>query len=140
MKFQLFILALPLALCVAGCNKESSSTANSTDTESATNMTAKDVDNTRQNTRDREHAAVTPSDQSDSAADRELTQKIRQACMSGTNNFSTEAQNIKVVTTNGKVTLRGPVDTEAEKTHIEMIAKNIAGAGNVEDDLEVKTR
>ena len=140
MKSQLFYLVLPLALCVTGCNQNSSTTANSTDMTGATNTAANRADNSRPNMRDRERASVTPFDQGGSPADRELTQKIRQACTSGTNNFSTAAQNIKVVTINGKVTLRGPVDTDAEKTNIVTIAKSFAGDGNVEDELEVKAR
>jgi len=58
--------------------------------------------------------------------------------MNGPNYYSTTAKNIKIVTVNGKVTLRGPVNSEAEKTSIVTIAKTVAGDGNVDDQLEVK--
>jgi hyperosmotically inducible periplasmic protein len=50
------------------------------------------------------------------------------------------AHNVKIVTANGNVTLRGPVNSEAEKVAIASKAKRIAGAGNVDDQLEVKTQ
>jgi osmotically-inducible protein OsmY len=138
MKANLFVLVLPLALCVAGCNEKNNGAADTSSTSTATNAAATAVDNSGQNVRDREHATVTPVDQGGSPADRDLTQKIRQACVSGTNNFSVAARNIKIVTVNGKVTLRGPVNTDAEKTSIVAIAKSVAGDANVEDQLEVK--
>jgi osmotically-inducible protein OsmY len=99
--------------------------------------TAPDVDNTAKNVRDRNDATLTPADQGTSPADREVTQKIRKALMIDTSGYST-GKNIKIITVNGKVTLRGPVKTEAEKTGIVTIAKTVAGEGNVEDQLEVK--
>jgi osmotically-inducible protein OsmY len=48
------------------------------------------------------------------------------------------AHNVKIVTANGNVTLRGPVNSEAEKVAIARKAKAIAGAGNVDNQLEVK--
>jgi hyperosmotically inducible periplasmic protein len=45
---------------------------------------------------------------------------------------------VKIVSANGSVTLRGPVKTEEEKTAIASKAQAIAGAGKVDDQLEVK--
>ena len=49
-----------------------------------------------------------------------------------------DAKNIKIITRNGKVMLRGPVKTQQEKDAIAAKASEIAGKGNVEDQLEVK--
>jgi|GEM_PF-3321225 len=104
-----------------------------------TNTTVTDANNSRLNVRDRNDATLTPGDQGSSAADRDITQKVRQSIVSGTNNYSLAARNVKIITVNGKVTLRGPVNTAEEKAGIAAIAINIAGAGNVDNQLEVKT-
>ena len=53
--------------------------------------------------------------------------------------LSTSAQNVKIVTNDGKVTLRGPVKSEQEKKEIETKAKQVAGVKNVENQLEIAT-
>jgi osmotically-inducible protein OsmY len=52
--------------------------------------------------------------------------------------LSFTAKNVKIITVNGKVTLRGPVKSEQERATIEAAAKKIAGAGQVENLLELK--
>ncbi len=94
-------------------------------------------DNTATNERDRSGETQTSGDQSNSPADLKITQAIRQALMKDSE-LSTTAKNIKVITANGHVTLRGPVKTEAEKTAIASLVKSIAGEANVDDQLEVK--
>jgi hyperosmotically inducible protein len=124
---------LPLCLLLAGCND------NKTATESnPARATTPDADNTAKNVRDRDDAALTPGDQGNSPADREVTQKIRKALVIDASGYSVTAKNIKIITVNGKVTLRGPVKTDAEKMGIATIATSVAGAGNVDDQLEVK--
>jgi osmotically-inducible protein OsmY len=54
--------------------------------------------------------------------------------------LSTDAKNIKVITINGVVTLRGPVNTVKEKSTIEAKAQSIAGINNVDSQLEVIRR
>ena len=49
------------------------------------------------------------------------------------------AKNVKVITENGVVTLRGPVKSEAEKARIAELAKATAGQAKIENQLEVKT-
>lgn len=94
------------------------------------------ADNTARNERDRGGALV-PTDQSESRPDREMTQKIRKAIV-GDRTFSTMAKNIKIITVNGHVTLRGPVRTEEERRAVLEKAHQIAGAAEVVDQLEVK--
>jgi hyperosmotically inducible protein len=132
-------LALSFCLLFAGCKEKvnSSADAASGSAPDSKAMTA-DADNSAKNVRDRNDATLTPGDQGNSPADREVTQKIRKGLVIDASGYSATAKNIKIITTNGKVTLRGPVKTDAEKMGIVTIAKKVAGEGNVEDQLEVK--
>ena len=103
-----------------------------------TNGLGRAVDNSGINVRDRDTNNLTVGDQGDSPADIDLTQKIRKALVMDSN-YSMTAKNIKIITVNGTVTLRGPVDSDSEKSGLETLAKNIAGDGNVIDQLEVKS-
>jgi osmotically-inducible protein OsmY len=94
-------------------------------------------DNTGQNVRDRGGATRTPGDQSESKADLTLTQRIRKALMAD-KSLSTTAKNIKIITVNGLVTLRGPVKNPQEREKIVAKAQNMAGADKVENQLEIK--
>ena len=94
-------------------------------------------DNTVTNDRDRSGETKTSGDQSNSSADLKITQAIRQALMKD-RELSTTAKDIKVITANGQVTLRGPVKTAQEKAKIDQIAKSAAGGARIDDQLEVK--
>jgi hyperosmotically inducible protein len=94
-------------------------------------------DNTKVNQRDTNGAALTPMDQSNSQTDLKITQQIRQAVMAdGTLSFT--AKNVKIITQGGKVTLRGPVKSEQERSNIEAAARKVAGVAQVDNQLEVK--
>jgi len=71
-------------------------------------------DNTGKNVRDRDDHTLTPGDQSSNEADVELTRRIREAVVAD-DSLSTSAHNIKIITINGMVTLRGPVSSTEEK-------------------------
>jgi hyperosmotically inducible protein len=94
-----------------------------------------DAANSGVNTRDRNSAELTPMDQGGSASDRKITQQIRQDLMKD-NSLSFTAKNVKVITINGKVTLRGPVKSEAERSAIEAAARR-AASGGVDSQLEI---
>jgi hyperosmotically inducible protein len=94
-------------------------------------------DNTVTNERDRSGETKTSGDQSNSSADLKITQAIRQALMKDSE-LSTTAKNVKIITTNGQVTLRGPVKTAQEKTKVDQIAKSAAGGAQIDDQLDVK--
>jgi len=96
-----------------------------------------DVDNTRRNVRDRDGATLLPGDQGNSETDRTMTQQIRKALMKD-RDLSTTAKNVKIITVNGNVTLRGVVKTDQEKTDIVAKAKQVAGVTQVNNQLEVK--
>jgi hyperosmotically inducible periplasmic protein len=94
-------------------------------------------DNTAINERDRSRETQTSGDQSNSSADLKITQAIRQALMKDSE-LSTTAKNIKIVTNNGQVTLRGPVKDAREKAKIDQLAKSAAGDAKIDDQLDVK--
>jgi hyperosmotically inducible periplasmic protein len=94
-------------------------------------------DNTATNERDRSGETKTSGDQSNSSADLKITQAIRQALMKD-GELSTTAKNIKIITDNGQVTLRGPVKSAQEKAKIDQLAKSAAGGAKIDDQLDVK--
>lgn len=93
-------------------------------------------DNSKTNQRDRDKAAATADKQKMSPEDRELTRKIRKA-VTGDKSLSTYAHNVKIITQDGKVTLKGPVRSGEEQTAVLAKAKEIAGEGNVTDEMDV---
>jgi osmotically-inducible protein OsmY len=46
---------------------------------------------------------------------------------------------VKIITANGTVTLRGPVNNDGEKTKIAELAQSAAGSAKIDNQLEVKT-
>ena len=94
------------------------------------------ADNTATNERDRSGKTQTSGDQSNSSADLKITQAIRQALMRDGELFTT-AKNIKVITENGQVTLRGPVKNIQEKARVNQLAKSAADGAHIVDQLDV---
>jgi osmotically-inducible protein OsmY len=76
-------------------------------------------------------------DQGGSEGDRAITQEIRKAIVDR-DGFSIDAKNVKVITRDGVVTLRGPVKTAEEKATIASISSKAAGVKHVDDQLEVE--
>lgn len=95
------------------------------------------ADNSGQNSEERNRGSLTADNQSNSRADINITKEIRQS-VERNDNFSILAKNVKIITVNGVVTLRGPVKTAEEKSNIEQIAQKLAGGNNVNDQLEIK--
>jgi sporulation protein YlmC with PRC-barrel domain len=96
-----------------------------------------EADNTRINVRDRDSRTLTPLDQGNSQSDLQTTAQIRKVIIAN-KTMSVNAHNVKIITQNGRVTLRGPVNTAQEKRSINEIANRIAHSGNVDDQLEMK--
>ena len=94
-------------------------------------------DNSKKNERDRSGDAKTPLDQSNTPEDRKITQNIRQAVVKD-DSLTMTAKNVKIITSGGQVTLRGPVKSAEEKLKIETLAKAVAGDTKVDSQLEVK--
>lgn len=95
-----------------------------------------DASNSGINKRDRDDKTLTPMDQKNNESDLKITQEIRQALMKG--EFSMDAKNIKVITRNGAVTLRGPVKTAAELEKISVQVKAMPGIKSIDNQLQVK--
>jgi len=83
-------------------------------------------DNTKANREDRNKAAITADQQKMNRSDREITRKIRRALVAD-DSLSTYAHNVKIITRDGLVTLRGPVRSAEEKKLVEAKAAEIAG-------------
>jgi len=95
------------------------------------------ADNTSKNQRDRSGETRTSGDQSNSHEDVQLTAAIRRAVVKD-HSLSATAKNVKIITADGIVTLRGPVQNEAEKTKIAELAQSAAGNAKIDNQLEVK--
>ena len=122
MKRTLLVLACLSALSVAALAADDKKT---------------NPDNTATNERDRSGETQTSGDQSNSSSDLKITQAIRQALMKD-GELSTTAKNIKIVTANGQVTLRGPVKNAQEKSKIDQLARSAASGAKIENQLDVK--
>jgi osmotically-inducible protein OsmY len=96
-----------------------------------------DADNSAKNTRDRSDQTLTPTDQGESAADRELSANIRKAIVDD-DALSMNAHNVKIITKGGVVTLRGPVKNASEKASVAAKAQKIAGVKRVDNQLEIE--
>jgi osmotically-inducible protein OsmY len=102
-------------------------------TTSATGF--KPADNTAVNARDRSTNGLTATDQGTSASDREITRQVRRT-IAQDKQLSFTAKNIKVITINGKVTLKGPVRTPQEREIIAALAQQVSGVAAVDNQLE----
>jgi osmotically-inducible protein OsmY len=78
----------------------------------------------------------TADSQGNHKPDVETTAQIRKA-LQADHALSVAAHNVKVITKNGTVTLRGHVKTDEERTSIGQKAEEIAGKGNVTNELTV---
>lgn len=94
-------------------------------------------DNTAVNKRDRAKTEPTADQGKNNKSDREIMQQIRKSIVAD-KALSTYGHNVKVISQNGKVTLKGPVHTDDESKSIESKATEVAGAGNVTNQLSVK--
>lgn len=93
-------------------------------------------DNTKMNQADRSNDRPTADQQKDNPSDRELTQHVRQAIMED-KSLSTYAHNVKIISQNGVVTLKGPVRSDDERRAIEAKANEVAGKDKVVNELTV---
>ena len=105
----------------------------------AQNPAATAPDNSGINVRDRPADAMTAGEQSNNNGDLQLTSEIRQAIVRD-DSLSMMAHNVKIISTNGTVTLRGPVKSDAEKAAVASKAQAIAGANKVDNQLEVASQ
>ena len=95
------------------------------------------ADNTARNKRDQNGATLTPIDQSNDSNDLKLAAAVRRAVV-GADGLSFTAKNVKIIAADGRVTLRGPVKSQAEKTRVEQVARQAAGSASVVSQLEIE--
>jgi osmotically-inducible protein OsmY len=124
------LLFLLPAVLVIGCSRDRDAR------QAPQSSAAVEPDNSGRNVRDRNEGTKTAGDQSENEADRTITQNIRQA-ITADDSLSTNAKNVKIITNDGTVTLRGPVKSEKEKADIEAKAKQVAGVKRVDNQLEI---
>jgi len=96
-----------------------------------------ELENTEINARDKDNTTLTPEDQKETKKDIRITAHIRKTVVRD-KSLSTDAQNAKIITRSGVVTLRGPVANEAESKRLEKIAKKTRGVVKVDNQLEIK--
>jgi hyperosmotically inducible periplasmic protein len=137
-----YLLITLVALGFSGCsdaNRMPTAAANKTDPTTTTadrDHMAVDRDNTAVNERDRGATLKTPLDQNETKTDIDITANIRKRVVD--TDMSLNAKNIKIITQDGKVTLRGPVKSADEKKQIEEMAHAVAGADKVDSQLDIE--
>jgi osmotically-inducible protein OsmY len=131
MKTQLLPSAITaVVLCIAA---QSAMTQSNTKPADVSTVPA---DNTKSNKLDAANSEATADTQKDNADDRTITQRIRKSIMAD-KSLSTYAHNVKIVSSNGTVTLNGVVRSDQEKSTVEAKAVAVAGQSRVIDDLKV---
>lgn len=106
---------------------------------SAQQSAGSEADNTKMNKEARDKGEETADKQGESGSDRKTTQQIRRAIVKN-KSLSMYAHNVKIITRDGAVTLKGPVRSEKEKGIVEKAAARVAGEGNVTSELEIKPK
>jgi osmotically-inducible protein OsmY len=96
-------------------------------------------DNTKVNQRDRDSSRQTADQQKENPSDRDITQQIRKAVMND-KSLSSYSHNVKIISENGTVTLKGPVRSEEEKQALAGKAAEVVGADKVTNQLEVQPK
>jgi hyperosmotically inducible protein len=124
-----FVILVFSVFIIVGCSKDRSD-------DKQVSQTAVEPDNSGRNVRDRDNQTKTSGDQSESEADRTISQNIR-AAITADDSLSTNGKNVKIITNEGTVTLRGPVKSDKEKSDIEAKAKQVAGVKKVDNQLEI---
>lgn len=93
-------------------------------------------DNTSVNKRDRSKSEPTADQQKENRSDRDVAKNVRRSLVKD-KSLSTYAHNVKVISENGTITLKGPVRSEEEKRTVESKAAEVAGPNNVRSELTV---
>jgi osmotically-inducible protein OsmY len=125
-RFTLVASAAIALLCLSGAQSTVQAFAQTGTTQTA-------PDNSKQN----KNQTQTADDQTNAKSDRLITQKVRKAIMAD-KTLSTYAHNVKIVTVNGAVTLKGPVQSEEEKQKVASEAANAVSADKITNELTVK--
>lgn len=97
-----------------------------------------EADNTKKNQRDVDPdvATKTPLEQGENKEDLTITAGIRKDVVAD-ESLSINAKNVKIITNDGVVTLRGTVDSAAEKSTINAVAQKTSGVKRVDNQIEI---
>jgi hyperosmotically inducible protein len=136
-KISLLLTCGALALAGAACDKANGEPKPTTDDSKP--RSSFEADNTGRNVRERDTTELTPKDQSNNEFDLQITKDVRQKLMAD-GDLSMNAKNVKVITVDGIVTLKGAVKNDAERQSIVDKAKSIATVKRVDDQLDVETK
>jgi hyperosmotically inducible periplasmic protein len=128
-------LRMTLQLCLFACLLNGTRTLANAQDSSAPPA----ADNTKVNERDKNKAETTADQQKENLPDREITRQIRRSIVQD-KTLSSYAHNVKVISQNGVVTLKGPVRSDEEKAAVEAKAAEVAGKDKVTSQLEVKPK
>jgi osmotically-inducible protein OsmY len=82
-------------------------------------------------------ASPTADQGKNNKSDLQTMQQIRKAVVAD-KTLSSYGHNVKIIARDGRVTLKGPVRSDAEKQSIEQKAIAVVGAGNVVNDMTIK--
>jgi osmotically-inducible protein OsmY len=126
LRFTLVASAAIALSCLPGALSRDQAVAQTSATQST-------PDNSNQN----KNHNQTADNQANSQSDRLTTQKIRKAIMAD-KSLSTYAHNVKIITVDGAVTLKGPVQTDDEKQKIASDAASVVSADKITNELTVK--
>lgn len=135
MSRSLMTAMLALATMAVACSNSDQNKAQTQD-YSQNQPANTQADNTAQNKVDQAGTVPEPMDQGTSDVDMTITTVLRKAITSD-ESLSMNAKNVKIITRDGVVTLRGPVATTAERAAIEAAANAVSGVRRVDSYLEV---
>jgi osmotically-inducible protein OsmY len=128
--FQIAKASVLTSTLLLGLSWAGAAAAQSTDSQTK-------PDNSAVNKRDQNPGEVTADQQKMNAADRNLTAKIRSSIMAD-KSLSTYAHNVKIISQDGTVTLKGPVRSDGEVKSIVAKAANVTGAGKIINEMSVQ--
>lgn len=138
LRYMPTVAVLSMVVWSVGCDRREESSPAVRQPAPRTDVTPR-VDNTARNEVDRSGQTKTPGDQAQSSEGIRITADIRRAILDD-KAMSMNAQNCKIITdATGVVTLRGVVESHAEKEAVATKAQKVVGDGKVVNELEVKT-
>ncbi len=98
-----------------------------------------DIDFSAISMRDDAGAAILAAEEGNDKSDLRIARALREA-INDDKVLASLGQNIRIESRNGEVTLRGPVNNDAQRLRLAQLALNTAGVTGVNNELDVKRR
>lgn len=133
------LLGLTLILSSASSIAADGSAHSSSSVSAMKGVVTQNADNTDLNKRDKSGDTLTPQKQTNSESDRKILAAVRSAIVDDSN-LSVSAHNVKILVTDGVVTLRGPVKNVTEKIRVEELTRKVAGVVNIDNRVDIDTK